>query len=194
MAECGDAVHPRAFYFVRHGEADWNVTRHCIGQLDRPLTERGHAQARKAQIGCAGLAISAVYFSPLVRAAQTAAQIVGTRDIPLIAEPGLLEACLGVKQGAREDDKADPFLRQWIGGSLIEGAETYLDFRARVGAAVNRCLGEQPTPGLPMIVAHAGVYHALRDLMKMPVGPVRHCVPYQHTPDAASWRVDVLSF
>ena len=55
----------RPFYFMRHGEADWNVERMCIGQLDRPLTARGRTQAEDARRHCAELEISAVFHSPL---------------------------------------------------------------------------------------------------------------------------------
>lgn len=182
----------RPFYFLRHGEADWNVARMCIGQLDRPLTDRGRVQAEDARRYCAGLKISSVYFSPLSRAAETAALVMRGRGIGMQEDAGLLEACLGVKQGAREDDAADPFLRNWIGGATIDDAETYAGFQKRVCEAVNRCLAAASDDGAPLIVAHAGVYHALRDAMSVPVGRVLHCVPYTHHPDANDWRVEVV--
>lgn len=181
----------RPFYFMRHGEADWNVERMCIGQLDRPLTARGRGQAEDARRHCAGLDISAVFHSPLSRAAETAALAMRGRGVDLQVDDGLLEACLGVKQGAREDDAADPFLRNWIKGAAIEQAETYHGFRERVCEAVNRCL-VAAGDGAPLIVAHAGVYHALRDIMGVPVGRVLHCVPYRHLPDAGDWRIEVV--
>lgn len=182
----------RSFYFLRHGEADWNVERICIGQLDRPLTPRGRAQAEAARRHCATLDISAVYYSPLERAAETAALVMRGRDIVMTPETGLLEACLGVKQGAREDDAADPFLRNWVDGASIDQAETYVGFRDRVCEAVNRCLGAASGAGAPLIVAHAGVYHALRDVMRLPAGRVLHCVPYSHHPDGGDWRIEVV--
>lgn len=179
----------RPFYFLRHGEADWNVTKTCIGQLDRPLTARGRTQAEDARRHCANLEIGAVFHSPLSRAADTAALVVRGRTLALTPDEGLLEACLGVKQGAREDDAADPFLREWIGGAVIAEAETYVGFQKRVCDAVNRCL--EAAPGAPLIVAHAGVYHALRDIMGAPAGRVYHCVPYRHQPIDNDWRIDV---
>lgn len=32
-------------YYVRHGETTWNVANKVCGQIDVPLTERGHSQA-----------------------------------------------------------------------------------------------------------------------------------------------------
>lgn len=181
----------RPFYFMRHGEADWNVERMCIGQLDRPLTARGRTQAEDARHHCAELEISAVFHSPLSRAADTAALVMQGRRIDLRVEHGLMEACLGVKQGAREDDAADPFLRNWVKGTAIDQAETYEGFRQRVCEAVNRCLSTAGD-GAPLIVAHAGVYHALRDAMAVPVVRVVHCVPYRHLLENGVWRVESL--
>ncbi|MGE4064371.1 MAG: histidine phosphatase family protein [Rhodospirillaceae bacterium] len=186
------AIERRPFYFMRHGEADWNVERMCIGQLDRPLTARGRAQAEAARRHCAALEISAVFHSPLSRAAETAFLAMRGRNMALNADHGLLEACLGVKQGAREDDAADPFLRSWMGGAAIDQAETYADFQKRVCEAVNRCSGAAGPSGVPLIVAHAGVYHALRDALGAPAGRVFHCVPYFHQPVGADWRIEVV--
>ncbi len=179
----------RAFYFLRHGEADWNVERRCIGQLDRPLTERGRAQALAARALCAALPISAIFHSPLSRAADTAALVADGR-CPLTPEAGLQEAHLGVFQGAREDDPANPFIRDWITGRAIEGAETYEFLKTRVATAVARILTS--VDGTPLLVAHAGVYHALRDVMGAPVGRVHHCTPYRHAYDGTAWRIEVV--
>ena len=36
------------FYFLRHGETEWNRTGRTQGQLDAPLNETGRAQASRA--------------------------------------------------------------------------------------------------------------------------------------------------
>ncbi len=81
-------IPPRAFYFLRHGEADWNVERRCIGQLDRPLTARGRMQAIAARAVVAALPISTIVHSPLSRAADTA-ELIADGRWPLRAEIGL---------------------------------------------------------------------------------------------------------
>lgn len=183
----------RSFYFIRHGEADWNVERRCIGQLDRPLTDRGRDQARLANQLCANISVSMVFHSPLSRAAETASLVSAGRNWPFTVEAGLMEANLGVKQGAREDDPNDPFIHAWVGGASFAGAETYGEFKARVVAAAVRCLESLPAAAAPpLLVAHSGVYHALREAMDGPIKRVHHCVPMFHETVAGTWRVTMI--
>lgn len=61
---------------VRHGESTFNVKRIVQGHHDESLlTETGEAQARQVGKFLQGIAIDAVYCSPLKRAARTAALI-----------------------------------------------------------------------------------------------------------------------
>ena len=167
------------------------MERRCIGQLDRPLTERGRAQAVAARAVIASLPISAIFHSPLSRAADTAALVADGR-YSIHTDIGLQEAHLGIYQGAREDDPANLFIRDWIAGRAIEGAETYDALKARVAAAVASILMGLPAPDVPLLVAHAGVYHALRDVMGTPVGRVHHCIPYFHEPSPDAWRIETI--
>ena len=155
------------------------------------MTARGRTQAIAARAVIAALPISAILHSPLSRAADTA-ELIADGRWPLRAEIGLQEAHLGVYQGAREDDPADPFIRDWIAGRVIEGAETYAALKSRVAIAVGSILTQLPIDAVPLLVAHAGVYHALRDVMGTPVGRVHHCMPYHHQPDGEAWRIDVI--
>ena len=63
-------------------------------------------------------------------------------------------------------------------------------FRSRVADTVARVLAR--VEGTPLLVAHAGVYHALRDVMGMPVGKVHHCTPYHHLHDGTGWQIEVV--
>jgi broad specificity phosphatase PhoE len=73
------ASEERRFYFVRHGETDWNAERRLQGQLDIPLNELGRRQAAKCGevigrlITAAGRRAAEFHFiaSPLLRARET---------------------------------------------------------------------------------------------------------------------------
>lgn len=179
------------FYFLRHGEADWNRLNRCIGQQDRPLTKHGRAQALDARTLCAGLPISRIFHSPLSRAAETARIIASQIGAPLIEVQALKEACLGVKEGAAEGDPADPFIQRWYAGAPIDGAETYRALGERIAGAVARCLAAGSGP--PLIVGHSASYRALRDKLGQPVEHVLHCTPYAHYPAEGGWRIECLT-
>jgi len=178
----------RPFIFLRHGETDWNRERLCLGQADRPLTALGRRQARAARSRLRGLGISAVFHSPLARAAETAAILSAGLGLAPIAEPGLIEACLGEKEGRPEEDPEDDFIARWFAGEDIPGAEPYSAFRRRIISGANRCLLSAPD-GLPLLVAHYAVYAALSDSLGYGTAGIDHCIPCRFEPDRAGWSV-----
>mmetsp|Transcript_97684 Transcript_97684/g.252792 ORF Transcript_97684/g.252792 Transcript_97684/m.252792 type:complete len:296 (-) Transcript_97684:48-935(-) len=71
---------PRWIAFVRHAQAGHNVDEALVGTPDNPLTPAGEAQARAAAEGPAGAAVRGaelVITSPLMRAMQTTALLLG---------------------------------------------------------------------------------------------------------------------
>lgn len=84
---------------IRHGETDWNVGRRIQGNLDIPLSARGHAQARATALALKEEDFAAIYSSDLSRARQTAEALVHLRRQPLLIEPRLRERHYGVFQG-----------------------------------------------------------------------------------------------
>jgi len=190
-------IYTTPFYFLRHGEADWNLEKRCIGSINRPLTDRGRLQAEAVRARITALEIGVVFYSPLSRAADTARLATTGSQWPLIPEPDLMEAKLGVKEGEREDNPNDPFIRNWINGDNFDGAETFDEFKKRVNKALDRCFETaQDHSGLPLIVAHAGVHHAICAALDAPsIKGVPHCVPIVHHPPTHirnTWKI-VLS-
>lgn len=81
-----------SFYFVRHGETDWNKTRGDLCDQDHiPLNEQGLLQVRNASEQIQKLEITCIYSSPLLRAKQTAEIINQRLNIPLTFHTGLRE-------------------------------------------------------------------------------------------------------
>lgn len=89
------------FYFIRHGESEWNVADKICGATDVPLTEKGHEQAVMTgkKFVEEGFTADEILCSPLMRAADTARHISGITGIPVRVEPRLVEQNFGVWEG-----------------------------------------------------------------------------------------------
>ena len=72
----------RAFWFLRHGETDWNAQNLAQGRVDIPLNEVGQAQAVAAAELLRGRGIRTIIASTLSRARETAevaASVIGRK-------------------------------------------------------------------------------------------------------------------
>ncbi len=129
---------------LRHGETDWNrVMRIQGGASDTPLNDTGRRQAQKAGRALANQQISAVYSSPLKRAAETAGIIAGSIGLEVQTVAGLREIGAGKYEGVLTSDLGMRF-SQLIStpdssGRLPvpEGGESLEQVQARAWAAVS---------------------------------------------------------
>lgn len=144
------------FWFLRHGETDWNAQGFAQGNVDIPLNAVGREQARLAAGMLRNRGIAAIVASPLSRAHDTAVAVAETLGIPVEIEDGLRE----VSFGALEGTPMTAWFADWVAGTMTPaGVEPFVDLRARAAAAVNRALG-RPAPVL--VVAHGALFRALR--------------------------------
>ena len=167
------------FYFIRHGETEWNRRGTSMGQTDIPLNERGIQQAYAAQAFLKNLEVGAVYSSSLKRAHQTAQIINEALSRPLYTTDHLRERGWGEGEGKPFDENFFVNLPDHL---LPEGAEKYPDFEARILSALKSAtaMADQPT----LIVAHGGVFMVLTRLMGYPNLHAENCVPYLFRPPA----------
>ena len=104
------AVNSPPFYFVRHGETDWNAERRLQGQLDIPLNKVGRLQSAQCGSTLRSLirarrkvpADFAFFASPLSRARETMEILRGGLDLPregYAIEPRLAELSFGRWEG-----------------------------------------------------------------------------------------------
>ncbi|MDD5602846.1 MAG: histidine phosphatase family protein [Eubacteriales bacterium] len=77
--------------FIRHAQAEGNLTRFFHGWTDSALTDLGHKQAGLAAKRLKGENISAIYSSPLKRAVQTAEYISEETGINIRIDENLKE-------------------------------------------------------------------------------------------------------
>jgi probable phosphoglycerate mutase len=150
-------LRPVAFWFLRHGETDWNAQGLSQGRTDIPLNAVGLAQAERAARTLEGSGIATIVSSPLSRAKATAEIVAGALRLPVAAfDDDLREVNFGVQEGRPMGDWYD----DWIAGAFTpERAEPFPALLARAVMAVNRALG-RPAPVL--VVAHGALFRALR--------------------------------
>lgn len=160
------------FFFIRHGETDWNAERRLQGGRDIPLNDRGRRQAAQCGTTLRGLladrgrvpADFSFVSSPLSRASETMEIVRGALGLPAnryAVEPRLSELSFGSWEGmtyreiravheaalvARERDK-------W--NFKTPGGESYAGLLARVHAWHAAATGDI------IVTAHGGVARVL---------------------------------
>ncbi|OYV37497.1 MAG: histidine phosphatase family protein [Acidocella sp. 20-61-6] len=150
------------FWFLRHGETDYNAAGLSQGALDISLNANGQAQARAAGERLPGRGIVAIVSSPMRRTRETTELANEFLHLPVTFEPELHEVVFGGMEGK----PLLPWFPEWLEGRYTpEGAESFAALTARIEAAMARVLAQ---PGPLLIVAHGGVFRAIRDLMGMP--------------------------
>ena len=180
------ALNPIPFWFLRHGETDWNAEGRSQGRTDIPLNSVGLAQARRAALAMVDRGIVTIVASPLGRALRTAEIVAEALELPVATDVDLQEVCFGVEEGKPMGDWYD----DWIeGGFTPEGAETFQALHDRAVLAVNRATAR---PGPVLVVAHGALFRALRlALGHEPNVRTPNALPILCTPPASGRMWDV---
>lgn len=182
---------PVPFYFLRHGQTDWNLAKRLQGQADIPLNATGRTQAHTARALVTGRNITKIYSSDLSRALETAEIVTAKLSLPITTAAGIREVTLGEADGRHRG----PWYQQWKDGELsIAGAETRADFSHRIVMGINHILKDAE---LALIVSHGGVYSALTDLLQVyPQQRIENCMLIYFQPPAGGetkWSIQVVS-
>lgn len=179
-----------AFWYLRHGETDWNAQGLSQGNVDIPLNPTGLAQARAAGNLLRGRGIRNIASSPLSRARVTAEIVAEALDLPVAVDADLREVGFGVQEG----QTMGTWFADWVaGGFTPERAESFPALRRRAVSAIERALARPP---VVLVVAHGALFRALR--AEMGVEPnlrTRNGVPIWCEPPGtgeAAWRLDYL--
>lgn len=170
-------IEKKSFYFLRHGQTDWNKARRVQGQTDIPLNAKGLEQAARAQEFLQSLNIQTICYSPLERAKKTAEIVNETLQCSMVSLDNLKENNFGVREG----DTPGDWIGEWRTGKLvIPQAETYVEYRERVLLGVNEALAH---PGPVLIVAHGGFYWGMLDYLNgAQYFDIPNCLPVHHEP------------
>ncbi len=156
MAAVPPRLRPVPFWFLRHGETDWNAQGLSQGRTDIPLNAVGLAQAERAARTLEVSGIATVVASQLSRARVTAEIAAEALGLPVSFDDDLRDVNFGEQEGRPMGDWYD----DWIAGTYTpERAEPFPVLLDRAVSAVNRAL-ERPAPVL--VVAHGALFRALR--------------------------------
>lgn len=183
-----DTTFAHPFYFLRHGETDFNHDRRFQGQLDSQLNETGLLQAAMAAEALKSEPISAIITSPLSRARITAETVAAARGETIETDPDLMECHLGIHQG----EPYAPWMPDyWTGDYAPEGGEDFWTFRDRVLPAMQRIVARGPNC---LIVAHGGLWYAARSLIAMEpdIERMPNALALYIQPARARWNVQLV--
>ncbi|WP_408872509.1 histidine phosphatase family protein [Gluconobacter roseus] len=192
-------ITPKPYWYLRHGETDWNRQGRAQGRTDIPLNETGQQQATQAGRMLASLfengqkPFERIISSPLTRALVTAETVqrmiqesVGVR-LPLHIDDNLKEVCFGVQEGSPMGDWYKPWIED---GFTPEDAESFKTLTDRARQAINNALENS---SIPLIVAHGALFRGLRHAMNLPVDVrLPNAVPVALKFTTTGWQTTML--
>jgi len=175
------------FWFLRHGETEYNAKGLSQGALDISLNAAGRAQAELAGPVLRDRGIIEIVSSPMVRTRETTEIVNRFLDLPVRYEPELREVIFGGMEGK----PLLPWFHDWMAGTYTpDGAESFAELTVRVEAVMARLLA---APGPLLIVAHGGVFRAIRVIFGLTAeGLTPNAQPLYCEPVAGTWRVTAV--
>jgi alpha-ribazole phosphatase len=166
-------------HLVRHGETLQAAQLFFAGDIDPPLTDRGHAEAAALAPVAAKLGLEALYVSPKQRARFTAEPIVRVCRLEPIVDDRLREIAYGSWEGRKESEVAatEPeAFSAWSQDPALyspPGGESAFAVAARAAPVVARAYREHPN-GHVMMVSHKATIRVLVcALLGIPLGRFR---------------------
>jgi broad specificity phosphatase PhoE len=149
---------------ARHGESDWNRAHRWQGHADRPLTERGRAQAADLATRLGEIPLDAIYSSDLERARETAEVVARSQGLEVTQLPALREVDVGSWSGLTREEAERRYpegFRRWrAGGTGWDDGESYGEMSTRILAAVDE-IADRHDGGRVLIVTHGGPIRAI---------------------------------
>lgn len=156
---------------LRHGESEGNAQGRMQGRRDYPLTALGREQAARAAlfIRASGLALDAVYTSPLRRASETAAIVAESGVRPsAVVEEDLPEIAAGSLEGLNESEIREvhpEFMLRPLsetGDFAAYGGESNADVQRRLTRLMARIEARHREPEhRVLLVGHGGFHYQL---------------------------------
>lgn len=174
------------FYFIRHGETDWNKQGILMGQMDIPLNETGLQQAQQAALIVNNHEYGLIFSSSLQRAFVTAQIITKSQARPIQVLHGLKER--GFPSGMLHDD-----LEHITTDNLTGNYEKWSDFSSRVMTSLDYVMSQKHQLP-PLIIAHGGVLVAICQALNVTMPTIANCQPLEFWQDEQGfWQVKLCA-
>ncbi len=179
------------FYFLRHGETDWNHRRIIQGWTDTDLSAAGIAQAEAVKAAVEALPIATICCSTLLRAKRSMEIVNCSIKKPVVMVPELRECKLGEIEG--QPSNGD-WRKPWENGGPMPGGETFQEYIDRVMRGFAVALAQ---PGPVLAIGHGGNFWALERYGLIVFGTrVPNCALFKLEPPKPSekfWSVKLLA-
>ncbi len=180
------------FWFLRHGETDWNVAHRIQGHTNTPLNATGLAQAEAVAQQLKPMGIARIISSPLQRAADTAAAVQRVLQIPLEHDERLKERYFGAFEGrdrheilAQHNRPSDALYYDL----LPPDSETSAMLQARIAAALSTHLSAHAAHPL-LFVGHGAYMAHLCELLGLNSRlRFANALPYHFQPSPTGWAM-----
>jgi broad specificity phosphatase PhoE len=183
------------FWFLRHGQTDWNVERRIQGHADIPLNQTGLEQAAQAAQVLRGVGLTRIISSPLARAATTAAIVQEQLGVPLQHDELLKERAFGAFEGqfrheilARHNRGPEDSYQD----ILPVDCETAAALQARIATVLANHLEAAETHPL-LFVGHGAFMANLCEILGLDSQRrFQNALPYQFMPAICGWELSAM--
>lgn len=169
-------------FLVRHGEVEGNYgpNRTFAGWGDKPLTEKGRAQAQAVANRLAREAIVAVYSSDLMRARHTAEAIAARHGLAVQADKALREVNYGQWEGLGDAELLRDWAEHWqrrvadpLNVAPPDG-ESYADLWRRLQPSWQAIVERHQNQSVAIVGHNGSLRILLCHLLGAPLGNARH--------------------
>lgn len=187
----------KSFYFLRHGQTDWNKDHRLQGATDIPLNDQGRSQAEAARQKFAVMSLDVIIASPLSRAKETAEIIATGRGIKVVTDSRLTEKYHGLIEGMTKQEVASkppetlfhmPLTSDWTGRHMPLQAELIDDVGVRAAAAITEHLSSYAGQNI-LLVGHSAWFCALVYKLTGEVMSCDNAHPYFFSHNDDVWNV-----
>ena len=154
------------FFYVRHGQTDWNLARKMQGgQTERNLNETGIKQAEETKNKLKNINYDMVICSPMNRAKQTAEIIINGKEIPIIFDERLRERKLGELEGNPITEACEKQIWDYKLDFKINGGESLSKFEQRILDFIQDIKKRYDDNKTILIVAHGGIAKVIKSYL-----------------------------